>query len=44
MISTGKNLTQDKLADCKVYLKIVLCLIANVNKGEMWGVRGCLRH
>lgn len=37
LISTGKNLTQDKLADCKVYLKTVLHLIANVNRGEMWG-------
>lgn len=37
MISTGKNLTQGKLADCKVYLKTGLRLIANVNRGEMWG-------
>lgn len=31
LISDGKTLTQDKLADCKVYHMTVLCVIANIN-------------
>lgn len=31
LISTGKTLTQDKLADCKVYHMTVPCVIANIN-------------
>lgn len=31
LISTGKTLTQDKLADCKAYHMTVPCVIANIN-------------
>ena len=31
LISTGKTLTEDKLADCKVYHMTVPCMIANIN-------------
>lgn len=39
-ISTGKTLTQDKLADCKGYHKTVLCVIANINSGGSGGLPG----
>lgn len=31
LISTGKTLTQDKLADCREYHMTVPCVIANIN-------------
>lgn len=35
LISTGKTLTQDKLADCKVSHMTVRCMITNINSA--WG-------
>ena len=43
-ISTGKTLTQDKLADCKGYHKTVLCVIANINSGGSGGLPGLKLH